>query len=292
MNKFYIHLLILFILSIGKKEILKTLINNKDYEVVKIISKDESIYTQGLFFSLNSKSLFESGGLYKESVLIKYAYPSMMKKKEIKLDPKFFAEGIAVCYSRKDNQFVLFQLTYQERVILKYSYPSMNYIDLIPIDKRLKEGWGLTSSFIPNKLLATNGSDSIFVLNCDEDLEVSSVIKVAFVINNSKKEDEDENGEHLKPLDRLNELTFANGFIYANRYFDHSIYKINPESGRVVRKYDMSQLALHEITHHKMTNERLNKGDVLNGIAYDYTTNTFLLTGKRWSNYYLVKFYE
>lgn len=281
MANYYIHIVILLIALSAKEEWnITNLLSNPNYKVVKVIRKNESIYTQGLFISNDSQYLFESGGLYKESVLIQYFYPYIIKEREIKLESKYFAEGIALCFSKADNQLVLFQLTYREKVILKYAYPSMKYIGLIPMDERLKEGWGLSSYANSNELIATDGSDIIFILSCDNDLAVVKTIKVTYDINPNE----------TIALDRLNDLIYVNGSIYANRYFDFGIYKVNPQNGKVLMQYDMTGLAVHEISHFKLTNTRLSIGDVLNGIAYDYNSNTFIFTGKKWSNYYLVKF--
>ena len=91
------------------------------------------------------------------------------------------------------------------------------------------------------------------------------------------------------PLDRLNEIEFVDGFIYANRYYDTKIYKISLATEEVVKVYDMSSLVQKEIEVDSTFLTRIEHGDVLNGIAYDKSRNLFLLTGKRWNHYYEVE---
>ena len=83
------------------------------------------------------------------------------------------------------------------------------------------------------------------------------------------------------PVDSINELEFINGFVYANIYQTNDIIKIEPESGHVVGKMNFANL-LQE-------NEINPRTDVLNGIAYDSTTSTMLITGKRWPKLFEVK---
>ena len=61
------------------------------------------------------------------------------------------------------------------------------------------------------------------------------------------------------------------------------IYKINPSTGEIVGKLDLGFL----------TKDARNKylgSDVLNGIAYDSTSDKIYVTGKKWPNIYQVEF--
>ena len=52
----------------------------------------------------------------------------------------------------------------------------------------------------------------------------------------------------------------------------------------------MSHLFEYEKKYYNMNHQRWNRGDVLNGITYNENNDTFILTGKLWNNYYVVKF--
>jgi len=85
------------------------------------------------------------------------------------------------------------------------------------------------------------------------------------------------------PVDKLNELEFIKGFIYANIWTTDFIVKIDPANGEVVGKFDLSALA------NEAKGINLN-ADVLNGIAYDSISDKVYVTGKRWANVYEIQF--
>ncbi len=81
----------------------------------------------------------------------------------------------------------------------------------------------------------------------------------------------------------LNELEFIKGFIYANVYTTNDLVKIDPGSGLVVAKLDLSSLA-NEV-------KSLYRGSLeTNGIAYDSLTNKTYITGKMWPKIYEISF--
>ena len=212
--------------------------------VINKIPRNEIYYTQGLFFDSDS-TIIESGGLYKESVLVRMDYPSMNVLKKIKLDGKYFAEGTTKCGNH------VFQLTWQSGVILKYTYPELELVSTLPLDSQIKEGWGLTTD--GSIMYATDGSNNIYFIDCDS-LKVTKKISIDY--------------EGIQ-LVYLNALAFVDGLIYANKYFDNRIFKINPIDGTVIQAYDMSHLIDLEFRSKTLTRSRLMTGDVLNGIAYN-----------------------
>jgi glutamine cyclotransferase len=78
----------------------------------------------------------------------------------------------------------------------------------------------------------------------------------------------------------LNELEYANGFIYSNVWYKDFIHKIDPVTFIIVETIDFSQL-------YPTAKRRINRADCLNGIAHNKADNTFTLTGKLWPNYYV-----
>ena len=76
------------------------------------------------------------------------------------------------------------------------------------------------------------------------------------------------------PVNRLNELEYIQGNIYANIWLTNNIAVINPENGKVTAWIDLSNLL--------PTNSCPQPTDVLNGIAYDPQTNRLFVTGKWW----------
>ena len=76
-----------------------------------------------------------------------------------------------------------------------------------------------------------------------------------------------------QPLEQLNELECADGAIYANVWMRDLIVRIDPATGRVTQRIEVPNL-LSPIERQGV--------DVLNGIAYDPSDKTFLITGKLW----------
>ena len=191
--------------------------------------------------------------------------------KETRINNKYFGEGIAKC-----NNFI-YQLTWRERKIIKYDYNTLEKINEINMDYQMKEGWGLSISNKENELFATDGSDKIFRLDCNQNLKVIDIIHVKF------------NGHSVK---YLNDLIYNNGFIYLNIYLDNRIAKVNIENGEIIKFYNMQNLIEYEFKKGILTTSNFYKGDVLNGIAYNDKNQSFLITGKRWGYMYEIVFNE
>ena len=87
----------------------------------------------------------------------------------------------------------------------------------------------------------------------------------------------------------VNELEYVNNFIYANVYETDNLVKINPQTGAVVGKVDLTGLLQKSGMQYNPQNYTVNSGNVLNGIAYDSTKNTFYVTGKMWPALFEIK---
>ena len=245
-------------------------LNSPDFKILKIYNRknDSKTYTQGLMFSDDKKTIYESAGLYKESGIKQFEYPSLKLIKNQKINSNYFGEGIAKC-----GNFI-YQLTWREKKIIKYN-KNLEIIEEFEMDNKINEGWGLSDSNNKNELFATDGSDKIYRLDCNNNLKVISSIKV-----------KEKNGNSIY---KLNDLTYSNGFIYVNIYTDTRIIKVNL-NGLVVNKYNLNELVNYELKKGILTKSRFNYGDVLNGIAYNSKKDIFLVTGKRWGYMYEITF--
>ena len=76
-------------------------------------------------------------------------------------------------------------------------------------------------------------------------------------------------------IDSINEMEWVDGKIWANIYEKDMVIKINPKTGAIEKILNLSELKT------KVT-KTLQQGEVLNGIAYNSKTKTFLVTGKNW----------
>jgi len=178
--------------------------------------------------------------------------------KKIELDRrKYFGEGI-VFFNGK-----LYQLTYKNHTGFIYDAATFRRIDSFTYAN--KEGWALTTD--STSLIMSDGTSNLTYLN-PESLKPVKVLAVTL------------NGV---PLDSLNELEYIGKYIYANRFTQNYVVKIDPADGKIIGKLDLTSLVEQE--------KNRNPGcDVLNGIAYDPFDDKVYVTGKLWSGIYEIKF--
>ena len=130
-----------------------------------------------------------------------------------------------------------------------------------PLPSQIKEGWGVTadeSKVNANgfyQLFISDGTSTIYLVD-GQTLTVQSSITVR---------------DGVTPIDYINELEFANGYIYASVWQSDKLLKINPASGVVVKTYDISALEKAEKAFQIDTKGTYDL-DVLNGIAFDPKT--------------------
>ena len=225
------------------------------YNIIAQHPHDTSAYTQGL--QLFNGKMYEATGDFENSSL---RLTDFKTGKVEKIHPmgsdKIFGEGITILNNK------IYQLTWQSHIVYVY--------DINDITKPIKtfnwpyEGWGITSN--GTDLIVSDGTANLYFVN-PEDFKVRSTISVQ---------------TNQGPLDSINELEYINGFVYANVYTTDSIVKIDPESGHVV--------GLMEFNNMLQPGEFIQgRTDYFNGIAYDSTSNTIFVTGKRWPKLFEIK---
>ena len=230
------------------------------YTIVNKLPHDTTYFTEGLEF-YNGQLLESSGGNADTS-----PYPSEMgvvdrKTGKVitkaKLDPsRYFGEGITVF---KDK---VYHLTWTSGVGFVYDAKTYKLIKEFRIPSR--EGWGLTHDTA--SLIMSDGSSNLYYLD-PETLQVKYTVNV---IHNGT------------PIGNINELEYVKGVIYANKWGDQVILKIDPASGKVLAQVDLSNLE-------KEAKATYEDADVLNGIAYDSATDKLYVTGKKWPYLYEIK---
>jgi glutamine cyclotransferase len=215
-----------------------------------VLPHDTEGFTQGLFY--DNGRLYESDGLNGKSSLRAIDASSGAVITTVPV-ATVFAEGCA----KLGND--LFQITWQEHEAIIYSFPDLK-------QERTTiyagEGWGLTSD--GKRFYMSTGSDTIFVR--DKEFAIERTIPVRL------------NG---RPANRLNELEYVDGSIYANVWYADYILEINAKNGSVSRIIDCSELVKKE--------NPSAQGNVLNGIAYNPRTRDFYITGKNWKNIFVVE---
>ena len=215
------------------------------YSVVSRLRFDRSNFTQGL--EIHDGRLYVSSGLYGQSIIRVYAFPSLELIQSVPVDPRIFAEGLTVIGDR------LLLLSWRERIMLVYALPNLSLIGQSPLPG---QGWGATHE--GSTLWFSDGSDRLYSADIATGGELASL---PVTLDD-------------KPLRNLNELEWVNGEIWANVWQTDSIARIDPKTGKVTGTIDLTGLLAEE--------DRLRDTDVLNGIAVDPVTGAIWVTGKRW----------
>ena len=222
-------------------------------QVVHSYPHDRGAFTQGLL--LDGGKLFESTGLVGRSSLREVELATGRVIRKVDVPPPIFAEGLALTGDK------LIQLTWQNGKALVYDKRTFSQTGEFAYRG---EGWGLCAA--GNELIMSDGSATLTVRRAT-DFGVVRTISVTM------------DGQ---PLPQLNELECVAGAVYANVWMRDLIVRIDPKTGRVSQRIDAPSL-LSPI-------ERQNPDMVLNGIAYDSSDQTFLITGKLWPKVFRVRF--
>ena len=229
-----------------------------NYTVTNIYPHDSTSFLEGLEW--HDGFLYEGSGDPDYTGKSKLAKVDLVTGKDIQkinLAKEYFGEGITVLNNK------IYELTYKEGKCFVYDFKTFNKLKEFNYDG---EGWGMTND--GQYLIMDNKTDKLVY----RDPNTFDIVKQVGVSDN--------NG----PLSEINELEYVDGFIYANVYTRDIIVKIDPKTGSVVAKADLSKIWN---TAGQTENDR---ADVLNGIAYDATQKRFFITGKNWSKLFEVKF--
>lgn len=226
------------------------------YRILNFYPHDIHAYTQGLVYE--DGFLYEGTGQYNESSLRKVNIKTGEPLRVLNLPGEIFGEGITIFGSR------IFQLTYKSQVGFVYDKESFERLQKVYYEN--KEGWGLTND--GSQLIMSDGSNLIYFMDPE------------YFTETSRLEVYNEKG----PVDRLNELEYINGKIYANIYGSDEIVVIDPKSGAVVARIDFKGILPEKDRHSRI--------DVFNGIAYNTDNQTLFVTGKYWPKLFEVKLSE
>ncbi|HRP01500.1 MAG TPA: glutaminyl-peptide cyclotransferase [Candidatus Kapabacteria bacterium] len=236
--------------------------NKKDIDVVQqkmynvsIVRKfphDSLAFTQGL--DVYNGFIYESTGQLGQSSIRKVDWNTgeVLKKKSIPF--KYFGEGLTIF----NNEIYYF--TWQDKIGWTFDIETFNQKTPFCYDS---EGWGLTSN--DKSLIMTDGTNLIRY----KDKDNFNTLAIKEVLYQGQ------------PLKFLNEIEYVDGDIYANIWGKDQIAVIDEKTGAVKTLIDLSFL------RNELEGSRL--AEVLNGIAYNSETKTFIVTGKNWPFYFELK---
>lgn len=222
------------------------------YRIVNHYPHDPNGFTQGLVFV--DGFLFEGIGLRGRSSLRKVDLATGRILQSRNLPANFFGEGVTVYHNK------VIQLTWRANQGFVYDKDTFQLLQTFHYPT---EGWGITHN--GEHLIMSDGTSILYFLD-PETYKVMGRIKVR-----------DQKG----PVSNLNELEYVQGLILANVWKTDRIAQISPETGEVVGWIDLRGLLRPE--------DRVQRVDVLNGIAYDQRNDRLFVTGKLWPRLFEIK---
>ena len=232
-----------------------------NYIYVNSFPHDINSFTEG--FLIHNGELYESTGATDDLPQSKSLFGIVdsttgIIDAKVELDREiYFGEGITFLNDK------VYQLTYQAKI--GFIYDATSFKELGRFDLPSKEGWGMTTD--GEDLIMSDGTNNLYFLDA-KTLSVKRTISVS------------DNG---LVIDKLNELEYIKGFIYANVWMTNTIVKIDPDNGVVVGKLDLTALA-NEAKHIYPYSMEMN------GIAFDPINDKVFVTGKMWPKYFEIKF--
>jgi glutamine cyclotransferase len=221
-------------------------------EIVATYPHDPNAFTQGLV--LEGATLYESTGLEGRSSLRRVDLETGRVLQRSDQSPPIFSEGLAVVGTR------LVQLTWKNGIVYEYDKKTF---------QRTREwgysgeGWGACYDGV--SLVTSDGSERLAYRD-PSTMAIRREVRVTL------------SGQ---PLSALNGLECVDGSVWANVWNTDTIVRIDPKSGRVTGHVDAPGL---------LSAAERQQTDVMNGIAYDAATRTFLVTGKLWPKLFRVRF--
>lgn len=221
-------------------------------QIINTYPHDPTAFTQGLVFD-NGK-LYEGTGRWGESTLREVALETGTVLRSRPLEEQYFGEGITVFNDK------IYQLTWQEQMGFIYDKTTFEPVQTF---NYTTEGWGITHD--DQRLIVSDGTSTIYFWDPNTLQETGRIIV----------------RDHTGPLNRLNELEFVNGEIWANIWLTDLIARISPETGDVLGYIDLKGLL--------DTSTLTQPADVLNGIAYDAAADRLFVTGKLWPTLFEIK---
>jgi glutaminyl-peptide cyclotransferase len=248
-------LLALFLLAVAASTVAVPLASRHadGYRVIHTYPHDSLAFTQGLIFV--DGHLYESTGLKGKSSLRMLDLPTGKVLQKYDLPAQYFGEGLT------DWGSTLIQLTWKEHTGFVYDRFSFSVLRTFQYEG---EGWGLTHD--GSQLILSDGTSYLRFLD-PKSLKEIRRLRVY-----------DEAGH---PIEKLNELEYLHGEIYANIWETDEIVRISPLTGKILGRIDLSRI---------IDKRTLASPDaVLNGIAYDSTADRLFITGKLWPKLFEIK---
>ncbi len=225
------------------------------HRVVEQYPHDSDAFTQGLI--VHNGLLIEGTGHFGKSRLQQIDLATGKVIKSVALPDQYFGEGIAIANGE------LFQLTWKNRVAFVYNPDTLEYLRT---ERYSGQGWGLT--FDGQHLIMSDGSAVLRFY----DPKTFRVVRRVTV------------HDGRRTIDKLNELEFIDGEVWANVWYSDELVRIDPTDGRVLGWVNLKGL--------KPPGLLLDREAVYNGIAWNSEDRRLFVTGKNWPVLYEIECVE
>ena len=218
-------------------------------EILAVHPHDPGAFTQGLL--RRDGRLFESIGEVGKSELreVRLADGEVLRRAPFPADA--WGEGIA------DWGEEIIGLTLSSGTALRWARDDFAARGALPC---AGQGWGLAR--VGEALVISDGSPVLRIV----DPQSFAVMRTLAVT------------EAGRPVRHLNDLAFVGGELFANIFMTDTIARIDPETGEVSARVDLSHIVAQS--------GRRDIRDVLNGIAWDEAEGRLFVTGKNWPRLY------
>jgi glutaminyl-peptide cyclotransferase len=243
--------MIIFVISISEANI-SSAAPIFGYKVVAKYPHSTDSYTEG-FFYLDGK-FYEGTGIGGRSALLVIDPKSGKTLQRRDLPAQYFGEGIV------DWGPNLYEWTWKSHICFVFDRATLQPVKQFSYTG---EGWGMTRT--AQEIITSDGTATLRFRNPNTFQEIRHIVV---------KEDN-------ISVDRLNELEFIHGEIYANVWHSNMIARISPQDGHVIAWIDLTGLLPDD--------EKIDAESVLNGIAYDSQQDRLFVTGKQWPTIFEIK---
>jgi glutamine cyclotransferase len=222
------------------------------YKVMARYPHSTESYTEGFFYL--DGLFYEGTGLKGHSQVMAIKPETGKPLQQLDLPSQFFGEGIVNWGAN------LYEWTWQSHVCFVYDRFSLR---LVKQFSYTGEGWGMTRT--AKEIITSDGTATLRFRDPNTFQETHHIVV----------------RDGSTAIERLNELEFVKGEIYANVWHSDRIARISPQDGHVIGWIDLTGLL--------PAGEKGNDEAVLNGIAYDAQHDRLFVTGKQWPTIFEIK---
>ncbi len=222
------------------------------YTVVARLPHSTQSYTEGFFYL--DGLFYEGTGREGHSALLAIEPETGRVVRKLYLPRTYFGEGVV------DWGSYIYEWTWTSQICFVYNRATFRKVKQFSYEG---EGWGMTHT--KDQIITSDGSSALAFRDPETFVAVRRIVV----------------HDGLAAVEKLNELEFIKGEIYANVWHSDRIARIAPDDGHVIAWIDLAGLLPED--------KKVDAESVLNGIAYDAQHDRLFVTGKQWPTVFHIK---